>query len=362
MGINLDRDLSAVAISAEVKAPQYYQVLILVDSGIGNALEALYALEYCLRMGVKAAIFLNTISASFQNYLARCYSADVILKNLNEVSAEYLLHSFTFEDRVHVNFSKYFYINPDKSSSYYLSETEQYLSIVQSIYPGGEVLDVLSNLVADYSTKVKFLKVESKVVLYPGSAWFSPVKRWPYYFELEKILPADKVVFVGGQDDLNVEASNIYPFFIAAIVPQKLLNNYYFWRLCRLLGVLKSHAHNTRLKLKDNAFVDVFDWAELVAIFRSCRGFVGNDGGLSHLAACAGARGLVLFGPTSVAKNKPISKNIHSINKALACSPCQFSVGHIPMQKKMINCPYGVKCLNDISAVEVLGHVKNVFA
>jgi ADP-heptose:LPS heptosyltransferase len=35
------------------------------------------------------------------------------------------------------------------------------------------------------------------------------------------------------------------------------------------------------------------------ALARCSRAFVGNDSGVSHLAACSGARGVVIFGPTN---------------------------------------------------------------
>ena len=37
---------------------------------------------------------------------------------------------------------------------------------------------------------------------------------------------------------------------------------------------------------------------DLAAVFASCDLYLGNDSGLSHLAAWSGARGLALFGPT----------------------------------------------------------------
>ena len=46
--------------------------------------------------------------------------------------------------------------------------------------------------------------------------------------------------------------------------------------------------------------------AELAAIAKLSRGFVGNDSGVSHLAAAAGAPGVVLFGPTDPARWRPL--------------------------------------------------------
>lgn len=45
---------------------------------------------------------------------------------------------------------------------------------------------------------------------------------------------------------------------------------------------------------------------EFAAIARLSRGFIGNDSGLTHLAAASGARGLALFGPTDPERWRPL--------------------------------------------------------
>ena len=44
----------------------------------------------------------------------------------------------------------------------------------------------------------------------------------------------------------------------------------------------------------------------LAGLARLSSGFVGNDSGVSHLAAAAGARGVVIFGPTDPARWRPL--------------------------------------------------------
>jgi heptosyltransferase-3 len=48
--------------------------------------------------------------------------------------------------------------------------------------------------------------------------------------------------------------------------------------------------------------------AEVGALARLARGFVGNDSGVSHLAAAAGAPGLAIFGPTDPARWRPLGR------------------------------------------------------
>lgn len=52
---------------------------------------------------------------------------------------------------------------------------------------------------------------------------------------------------------------------------------------------------------------------ELGAIYRQVEGFLGHDSGLSHLAASAGARGLLLFGPTEPGIWAPVSSRMKVI-------------------------------------------------
>jgi ADP-heptose:LPS heptosyltransferase len=50
------------------------------------------------------------------------------------------------------------------------------------------------------------------------------------------------------------------------------------------------------------------DLAEVAAIARLAGCFVGNDSGVSHLAAAAGAPGLAIFGPTDPARWRPLGR------------------------------------------------------
>lgn len=56
--------------------------------------------------------------------------------------------------------------------------------------------------------------------------------------------------------------------------------------------------------------------ADLGAIYRQIDGFLGHDSGLSHLAASAGARGLLLFGPTEPGIWAPVSSRVKVLRSA----------------------------------------------
>ncbi len=59
--------------------------------------------------------------------------------------------------------------------------------------------------------------------------------------------------------------------------------------------------------------------AELGAVYRHVAGFLGHDSGLSHLAATAGARGLLLFGPTEPGIWAPVSPRVRVLRAPDAC-------------------------------------------
>jgi ADP-heptose:LPS heptosyltransferase len=334
-----------------------FDILILVDSGIGNAIEALYAIEYCQEQKLLAAIYLHKVNASFQDYLRQCYGSEVILSSLKNVSTRHLIHSFTYQERIAVEFESYHYVFPDFHSTRVLSETEQYLSIVRALYPSDFSCFTLEKLTEDYSARIRSLAVESKYILYPGGSSLNSVKRWPEYLELILNLGEENVIVIGGNDDLDFSKSWIYPFPLNKL-PQPLLNQKKFWDILKKLRLLKPHAHFKGIKDKPYSYFNVFLWTELLALFRRSKGFIGNDGGLMHLAAAAGARGIVIFGPTSVNKNKPYNSAIRSVFNETHCQPCQFAVAGIAMTKNFINCPYNVKCLKNITAEYISGQIK----
>lgn len=336
-----------------------YKVLILVDAGIGNAIQALYAVEYCLHNNIRVGIYLGKVNKSFQDYLLDCYGSDVILNSLKNSSTHYLIHSFTYQEKIVIPYQYYFYVYPDYHSSKNLSETEQYLSIVKGIFPSTYDSTILTSLKEQYSPSAKALSIETKYILYSGGSAVHSVRRWPYYMELMNSLGKDNVIMVGGKDDINFSYSYIYPSLISKFLPQKILNSRGLWQFFKKLYLLKPYAHINRIETYNNIYIEKFGWAELVALFRQCKKFIGNDGGLTHLAASVGAKGVVLFGPTSVQKNKPYNNNIKPIYRSHQCQPCQFGVGGVQLVNYFINCPYQVKCMRSIGVADVINSIND---
>ncbi|MBY0424576.1 MAG: hypothetical protein K2Q22_02980 [Cytophagales bacterium] len=332
----------------------HFDILFLVGSGIGNVIETLYAVEYVLsRPEIRVGIYVEKVPQSFISYLKSCYGS-IILTEVEGVTCTNLVHSLTVERYLPIPFEDYFYIKPDFHSSGYLSETEQTISVAKALYPHGKSSKTHQRLIARAPSQLNKEEIEQKYVIYPGCSSISPVKRWPYFPQLVQKLGPDQVMIVGGKDDLDFSGSYVYPQWMGAIFPQVVLNQRNLWEFMKKGGMLKAYSHWKEIGSLGNAYIEKFSWEELVWLFRHAKGFVGNDGGLTHLAAASGAKGTVIFGPTSIPKNKPINPDIQVISKPKACSPCQFGVGGVQMTKGYINCPFQVGCLSEISVDTVL--------
>jgi ADP-heptose:LPS heptosyltransferase len=83
---------------------------------------------------------------------------------------------------------------------------------------------------------------------------------------------------------------------------------------------------------------------ELAAILNRCSVFVGNDSGITHLAAAAGVPVVSLFGPTDPRVWGPRGNDVTILGGGAACSPCS--------REKMQHCAHQT-CLEHISVEEV---------
>lgn len=85
---------------------------------------------------------------------------------------------------------------------------------------------------------------------------------------------------------------------------------------------------------------------QLVALLARCDLYLGNDSGVTHLAAALGVKTIALFGPTSLEQWVPRGNKVTVVARGVECSPCLPPV--------MKGCPHR-KCLTAISPREVIG-------
>ena len=67
----------------------------------------------------------------------------------------------------------------------------------------------------------------------------------------------------------------------------------------------------------------ISDLTEIVSFFKKAGGFIGNDSGLSHLAAFMGVPTVAIFGPSDPTRWQPVGQSVKIVRPSdLDCSPC----------------------------------------
>ena len=114
-------------------------------------------------------------------------------------------------------------------------------------------------------------------------------KRWPYFKELAWVLAKRgyAIVLVGGRAEAEMFDASGWPAHF------NLMGQL---RLPQLAGVIKKAAF-----------------------------FVGNDSGPAHISGAVGTKTYVLFGSTSVVKNRPLGPCVQVVSSPAHCAPCQFT-------------------------------------
>jgi ADP-heptose:LPS heptosyltransferase len=87
----------------------------------------------------------------------------------------------------------------------------------------------------------------------------------------------------------------------------------------------------------------------LAALLTLCGGYLGNDSGVSHLAAAVGIPTLSIFGPTDPFLWASRGKAVKVLAPSLPCAPCT--------REKMASCPLQ-ECLESISVSQVVEAVE----
>ena len=90
---------------------------------------------------------------------------------------------------------------------------------------------------------------------------------------------------------------------------------------------------------------------QLASVMEGCWFFVGNDSGISHMAAALELPTLVIFGPTDQKVWSPRGKKASVVCRGIHCSPCP--------QERFIQCN-DFECLRAIEMNEVLGGLEKL--
>lgn len=87
----------------------------------------------------------------------------------------------------------------------------------------------------------------------------------------------------------------------------------------------------------------------LAAILERVSCFIGNDSGISHIAAAVGAPSVMIFGPTDPDIWAPRGNNVNVVQTAYPCSPCKAG--------KMRDCE-DQKCLETVEVAMIIKQIR----
>ena len=93
------------------------------------------------------------------------------------------------------------------------------------------------------------------------------------------------------------------------------------------------------------------DLAQVAALLARSDLYLGNDSGITHLAAAVGVPTVALFGPSDALEWAPQGKRVAVLSRNVECSPCEISV--------MKSCPHR-KCLTAFYPTDVIGELEKL--
>jgi ADP-heptose:LPS heptosyltransferase len=112
-----------------------------------------------------------------------------------------------------------------------------------------------------------------------------------------------------------------------------------------LLGPVEEEKENYSALCQGAVRVCDSNLGQLAALLARSDLYLGNDSGVSHLAAAMGVVSLVLFGPSSVDQWAPRGKHVTIVTQNVECAPCAAPV--------MQSCPHR-KCLTTLEPESII--------
>jgi ADP-heptose:LPS heptosyltransferase len=90
---------------------------------------------------------------------------------------------------------------------------------------------------------------------------------------------------------------------------------------------------------------------QLASVMEGCRCFIGNDSGISHMAAALGLPTVAIFGPTDQRVWSPRGQKTVAVSRGIHCSPCP--------QERFFQCKDS-QCLRAVEVDEVLEGLEKI--
>lgn len=105
-------------------------------------------------------------------------------------------------------------------------------------------------------------------------------------------------------------------------------------------------AESLQAQADDKIKIRIFDdLLELTSLLKKAGGFIGNDSGISHLAAFLGLPTVAVFGPSDPQRWKPVGRFVKTVRPGLDCRPC--------FEKGDVNCET-TECLHSTTPAMVI--------
>ena len=193
------------------------------------------------------------------------------------------------------------------------------------------------------------------VVLFPGCKKEYPMKRWDKFDQL-----ADQfvdVAVVGTNDDLYLKNSVILPEWVSRLLGRFLGYEGRMAKTVRLFG--KKYNHDQKYSNHVKNYIGQLSLSDTAALISQAGLFIGNDGGLSHIAAALKVPTYVISGPTDPRAWNIKGLRIQNISMNLDCQPCFHKNSKYPNAWKFnyIGCPIGMKCMAELKVEDILNYV-----
>jgi ADP-heptose:LPS heptosyltransferase len=112
-----------------------------------------------------------------------------------------------------------------------------------------------------------------------------------------------------------------------------------------ILGPVEAETGDYTALCRESAVARNLSLGQLAALLAHSDLYLGNDSGVSHLAAAVGVVTVVLFGPSNIIQWAPRGNNVTVVTQNVACAPCTLST--------MKSCPHR-KCLTTLGPEYVI--------
>ncbi len=239
--------------------------------------------------------------------------SDLPSKPLSDMLSPYdaiLLFSFSdaLQKNISGNYGKRVYRirpRPDVRERKHVAE-----HLFQSLYACGLLMPA-DRKSSDFLDRPRVDPDPSRILIHPGSG--SRKKNWP----LERFMEVSR----------RIEREGYNPVFLLGPAEEEI-----------------------RGQISEEVFIPS-DLPALVRILKGAGGYIGNDSGVSHLAAFIGLPVLVIFGPSDHLRWKPVGRAVRAVAPEIECVPC-FETGERICRDE--NCLDGIDSGAVLSAFTVL--------